>query len=86
VKAFILQTCYVQDRVVECSTTENCYLLLTVQGREQDISEDKVTALWVVTLRSDVGYPPHCYMVLQCDLKIHLCENVECPVSEEFPL
>jgi hypothetical protein len=65
VKAFNLQTCCVQDLVAECSTTEN-YLLLTVRGRVQDISEDKVTALWVVTLCSDVGYTPHCYMVLQC--------------------
>jgi hypothetical protein len=64
-KAFVLQTCCVHDCVAECSTTENCYLLLTVRGREQDISEDEVTALWVVTLHSDVGYPPHCYMLLQ---------------------
>jgi hypothetical protein len=35
VKAFILQTCCVQDRVAECSMTENCYLLLTVLVREQ---------------------------------------------------
>jgi hypothetical protein len=65
VKAFILQTCCVQDCVAGCSTTENCYLLLTVWGREQNISEDQVKALWVVTLCSDVGYLPHCYMVLQ---------------------
>jgi hypothetical protein len=66
VKAFILQTCCVQDHVAECSMTENCYLVLKVQGREQEISEDKVTALWVLTLCSDVGYLPHCYLVLQC--------------------
>jgi hypothetical protein len=47
-------------------TTENYYLLLTVWGKEQDISEAKVMALWVVTPHSDVGYPPHCYVVLQC--------------------
>jgi hypothetical protein len=59
VKTSILQTFCVQDHVAECSTTENCYLLLTVQGREQDISEDQVMALWVVTLHNDFsGYQP----------------------------
>jgi hypothetical protein len=65
VKASILQTCYVQHHVAVCTMTENCYLLLTVWGREQDMSEDKITALWVVTVPSDIGYPPHCYLVLQ---------------------
>jgi hypothetical protein len=65
-KAFILQTCRVEDLVAECGTTENCYLLLTVRGREGDMSEDQVTAPCVVTLRGDVGYLPCGYMVLQC--------------------